>query len=239
MHLSNYINGELVPPASGAHFPTFDPATARPCADVPDSGITDVERAVEAAAAAFPAWSATPAMQRSLLLFRIADLIGANLDELARLESQDTGKPVSLARRIDIPRAIANFRYFAGAVLHDHTEAHQTDHTALNITLRQPLGPVALISPWNLPLYLLSWKIAPALATGNTAVAKPSEVTPMTAHRLAELCIEAGLPPGVLNLVHGRGPGTGGPLVEHPGIKAVSFTGGTATDEGPLRWFAW
>ncbi len=229
MRLANLIDGALHPPASDAYFPSINPATGEACAEVPDSGAEDINRAVEAARCAFPGWSSTSAYERAMLLFRIADLLTANLNELAQLESQDNGKPVSLARRIDIPRAIANFRFFAGAVMHDHTEAHPMDGRALNVTLRQPLGPVALISPWNLPLYLLSWKIAPALATGNTAVAKPSEVTPMTAHRLAVLCVEAGLPPGVLNIVHGRGAAAGAPLVEHEGIKAVSFTGGTVT----------
>ncbi|HEX7708170.1 MAG TPA: aldehyde dehydrogenase, partial [Thermoanaerobaculia bacterium] len=152
-----------------------------------------------------------------------------NLDELARLESLDNGKPVSLAKRMDIPRAVANFRFFATAILHDSTEAHATDGIALNYTLRQPLGVAGLISPWNLPLYLLSWKIAPAIASGSCCVAKPSELTPLTAHRLAELSLEAGLPPGVLNIVHGYGAKAGAAICEHPDVPMISFTGGTVT----------
>jgi len=148
---------------------------------------------------------------------------------LALVECVDTGKPLALARAVDIPRAVANFRFFATAILHSHSESHSTDGVALNYTLREPRGPAGLISPWNLPLYLLSWKIAPAIASGNTAVAKPSEITPMTAFRLSELCIEAGLPPGVLNIVHGTGPKAGAAIADHPDISAISFTGSTAT----------
>jgi aminomuconate-semialdehyde/2-hydroxymuconate-6-semialdehyde dehydrogenase len=151
------------------------------------------------------------------------------IDELARIESIDTGKPLALARSLDIPRAIANFRFFATAILHTRSELHATDTEALNYTLRRPLGVVAGISPWNLPLYLLTWKIAPALATGNTVVAKPSEITPMSAFELARIAQAAGLPPGVLNIVHGLGPKLGPALTGHPDVKAVSFTGGTAT----------
>jgi aminomuconate-semialdehyde/2-hydroxymuconate-6-semialdehyde dehydrogenase len=160
---------------------------------------------------------------------RIADGVEARLDDFAAAESRDTGKPLSVARAVDIPRAVANLRFFAGAVLHTKTDAHQTDSRAVNLTLRRPRGPAGLISPWNLPLYLFTWKIAPALATGNTAIAKPSELTPTTAARLAEVCIEAGLPPGVLNIVHGLGAKVGQAIVEHPGVPAISFTGGTAT----------
>jgi aminomuconate-semialdehyde/2-hydroxymuconate-6-semialdehyde dehydrogenase len=160
---------------------------------------------------------------------RIADLIEKNFDELARLESRDSGKPISLARRLDIPRAIANFRFFATAILHQSSDAHLTDSSALNYTLRQPLGVVGLISPWNLPLYLLSWKIAPAIAAGNTCVAKPSEMTPLTANRLAEITKEAGIPDGVINIVHGLGNQAGRALTCHDHVAAISFTGGTVT----------
>jgi aminomuconate-semialdehyde/2-hydroxymuconate-6-semialdehyde dehydrogenase len=194
-----------------------------------------VARAAAAALAAFPAWAATPAAERSRLLLRVADLIDANLDQLARAESIDTGKPLTLARSLDIPRASANFRFFATAILHARSEAHLTDRTALNYTLRRPRGVAGLISPWNLPLYLLSWKIAPALATGNTAVAKPSELTPLTAAMLADLCREAGLPSGVLNIVHGAGPSAGAALVAHPAVATISFTGGTATGAAIAR----
>jgi aminomuconate-semialdehyde/2-hydroxymuconate-6-semialdehyde dehydrogenase len=227
--LPNYIDGNLVPPASGGYFESVEPATGQPCALVPDSGEADVECAVESATRAFPSWSHTPAADRSRVLLAIADLIEENLDRLAHLESVDTGKPIALARALDIPRAVSNFRFFATAILHTQGESHSTDYAALNYTLRRPRGVAGLISPWNLPLYLLSWKIAPALATGNTAVAKPSELAPMTAALLGELCREAGLPPGVLNLVHGFGSKAGAALVRHDQVRTISFTGGTVT----------
>ncbi len=229
MKLANSIGGELVEPADGAYFDDVDPATGAVCAQVPDSDERDVARAVEAAHRAFKGWSGTPAAERSRLLGHLADLIEGDLDELARLESIDTGKPLSVARSVDIPRAVANFRFFATAILHTTGQSHQTDTTALNFTLRAPRGVAGLISPWNLPLYLFSWKVAPALATGNTAVGKPSELTPMTAHRLAELSIEAGMPPGVLNIVHGYGAKAGAAIVSHPDVPTISFTGGTDT----------
>jgi len=227
--LRNYIGGELVAPQSGEYFDDLEPATGTPLAQVPASDGRDVAHAVAAAEAAFPAWSSAPAAERARILARLADLIDARRDELALTESRDTGKPLALARSLDIPRASANFRFFAGAILHGHSEAHLTDHAALNYTLRRPRGVAGLISPWNLPLYLLSWKVAPALAAGNTAVAKPSELAPLTAARLAELCQEAGLPPGVLNIVHGTGSAAGAALVAHPAIQTISFTGGTLT----------
>ncbi|MHC4414153.1 MAG: aldehyde dehydrogenase [Planctomycetota bacterium] len=230
MHsIANYIDGELVEPASGSYFDDIDPATGDLCAAVPDSDDRDVDRAVAAARRAFDGWSATPAAQRSRTLLRLADLIEENLEGLACLESIDTGKPLAVARTVDIPRAAANFRFFATAILHTRTEAHQTDTKALNLTLRKPRGVAGLISPWNLPLYLFSWKVAPAIATGNTAVGKPSELTPLTAHRLAELSAEAGLPPGVLNIVHGLGEKAGAAIVGHPDVSTISFTGGTDT----------
>lgn len=236
-HLHNYINGHLLPAASGATLPNVEPATGKAFSTIPASGAEDIDAAVAAAKAAFPAWSGTPPGERSRLLLRIADLIDANTDALALAESTDTGKPLSLARVVDIPRSASNFRFFATAILHTESAAHETRDAApdgsptraLNYTLRAPRGVAGLISPWNLPLYLLSWKIAPALATGNTAVAKPSEMTPLTAFLLSELCMEAGLPRGVLNIVHGTGPGAGAPLVAHPDVPAVSFTGGTST----------
>jgi aminomuconate-semialdehyde/2-hydroxymuconate-6-semialdehyde dehydrogenase len=229
IRVDNYIGGEFVEPASGLYFDDIDPATGAVCGKVPDSDDRDVGRAVRAAAGAFGGWSEAPAAERSRLLLRIADLIEGNLDDLARLESIDTGKPLRLARTVDLPRAVANFRFFATAILHTRADAHQTDARALNVTLRRPRGVAGLISPWNLPLYLFTWKVAPALATGNTAVGKPSELTPLTAHRLAGLCAEAGLPPGVLNIVHGRGEAAGAALVDHPGVPTISFTGGTDT----------
>ena len=229
IEIRHFIGGELVEPASSRYFDDVDPAVGAPYALVPDGDARDIERAVAAAAAAFPSWSQTAAADRSRVLLAIADGIEREIDELARIESIDNGKPVTLARSSDIPRAVANFRFFGTAILHAHSELHATDASALNYTLRRPLGVVACISPWNLPLYLLTWKIAPALAAGNTVVAKPSEITPMTAFHLARIVKAAGLPPGVLNIVHGAGPKVGPPLTGHPDVKAVSFTGGTAT----------
>jgi aminomuconate-semialdehyde/2-hydroxymuconate-6-semialdehyde dehydrogenase len=227
--IPNFINGKYVAPASGLYLDNIEPAAGTVYSQVADSDTADVERAVEAAAGAFPGWSRTPAAERSRILLDIAGRIDENLERLARAESIDNGKPIRLARAVDIPRAAANFRFFATAILHTHTEAYRTDQLALNYTLRQPRGVAGLISPWNLPLYLFTWKVAPAIATGNTAVAKPSELTPMTAHLLGELCNEAGLPPGVLNIVHGRGAAAGAAIVAHPQVRTISFTGGTAT----------
>jgi len=229
MQLANFIDGKFVSPRSDAYFDDINPATAQVIAAIPDSDERDVDDAVRAAKAAFPAWSRRTAAERSNLLLKLADLIEKNLDELARTESIDNGKTISLAKRLDIPRAVANFRFFATAILHQSSDAHVMDAAALNYTLRQPLGVVGLISPWNLPLYLLSWKIAPAIAAGNTCVAKPSELTPLTANRLAELSLEAGIPPGVINIVHGYGNKAGRALTCHDDVAAISFTGGTVT----------
>src|SRR5204863_9847830 len=213
----------------GKYLDNIEPATGKPYALVPDSEAPDVELAVTAAERAFPTWSKTSAAERSRILLRIADLIERDLEKLARAESIDTGKPLSLARMLDIPRAVANFRSFATAILHTESKAHITDDVAFNYTLRQPRGIAGLISPWNLPLYLLSWKIAPALAVGNTAIAKPSELTPVTAYMLCEIAREAGLPNGVLNVVHGTGRNVGWAITAHPKISTISFTGGTIT----------
>ncbi len=229
MRLHPFIDNRFVEPASGQHLPVYEPASGQVYAEVADGDERDVALAVESAARAFPAWSRTPVAERSRLLLEIARRIDERLEELAQAESVDTGKPIRLARSVDIPRAAANFRFFATAILHTHLEAYRTDSLALNYVLRQPAGVATLIAPWNLPLYLLTWKIAPALAAGCTAVAKPSELTPMTAHLLADVCREAGLPPGVLNIVHGLGAKTGPPLVTHPLVRTVSFTGGTKT----------
>jgi len=225
----NFIGGEFRPPCSGRYIPDVDPATARVIAEIPDSGPEDVNAAVEAASRAFESWRRTPAEERSRLLLRVAALIEESFDELVRLESEDNGKPVSLARRMDVPRAVLNFRFFATAILHAESRAHVTDDRALNYTLRHPLGVAGLISPWNLPLYLLTWKIAPAIAAGNCCVAKPSELTPLTADRLAALIREAGVPPGVVNVVHGYGSSAGRALTSHPNVPLISFTGGTKT----------
>ncbi|MGH8100112.1 MAG: aldehyde dehydrogenase [Chthoniobacterales bacterium] len=227
--IRNYIDGQFVEPVSGNYLDNIEPATGKPYSLVPDSDARDVDLAVAGAEKAFADWSRKAATERSTILLRIADLIERDLEKLARAESIDTGKPLSLARTLDIPRAASNFRFFATAILHTESEAHITDNVAFNYTLRQPRGIAGLISPWNLPLYLLSWKIAPAIAVGNTAVAKPSELTPMTAFLLCEICREAGLPTGVLNMVHGTGPKVGAAITADPKINTISFTGGTAT----------
>lgn len=227
--IRNFIDGEFVEPASGEYLDNIEPATGNAYSQVADSDEGDIEAAVSAAENAFTMWSHTAAAERSKILLRVADLIERDLEKLARAESVDTGKPISLARALDIPRAAANFRFFATAILHTENEAHVTDNLALNYTLRLPRGIAGLISPWNLPIYLLSWKIAPAIAVGNTAIAKPSELTPMTAFTLSEICREAGLPKGVLNIVHGTGPKVGAAITAHPKIGTISFTGGTVT----------
>jgi aminomuconate-semialdehyde/2-hydroxymuconate-6-semialdehyde dehydrogenase len=227
--ISNYINGALIDPVAGNYQENYNPAEGKPYSLVPDSDGQDVQLATEAAQQAFGAWSAMAVEKRSAILQKIADLIDRDLDKLALAESVDQGKPVKLARVVDIPRASANMRFFATASIHFASEAHITGTEAVNYTLRTPVGVAGCISPWNLPLYLFTWKIAPALAAGCTVVAKPSELTPMTAFLFSKLCIEAGLPNGVLNIVHGLGPKAGQAMVEHPDIVAISFTGGTVT----------
>jgi aminomuconate-semialdehyde/2-hydroxymuconate-6-semialdehyde dehydrogenase len=229
LRLQNYIGGELRPAAAGGWLPVHDPSRGVVHAEAPDSDADDVELAVQAAGRAFDAWTALGREGRSRALLRVADLIERDLEAFSSAESKDNGKPFSLARETEIPRAISNLRFFATAAIHFASEAHPMDDVAVNYTERQPIGTVGCISPWNLPLYLFTWKIAPALAAGNCVVAKPSEVTPLTAHLLAERCREAGLPPGVLNIVHGLGPKVGAAISAHPGITAISFTGGTRT----------
>lgn len=225
----NYINGALVEPVSAQYLDNYTPAEGIVYSLVPDSDVRDVANATEAAKAAFESWSAMPVEQRSAILQHVANLIDRDLDALALAESIDNGKPVSLAKAVDIPRASANMRFFATGAIHFASEAHVTGKEAVNYTLRTPVGVAGCISPWNLPLYLFTWKIAPALAAGCTVVAKPSELTPMTAFLFSKLCIEAGLPAGVLNIVHGLGPKAGQAIIEHPDIPAISFTGGTVT----------
>jgi aminomuconate-semialdehyde/2-hydroxymuconate-6-semialdehyde dehydrogenase len=227
--LGNHIDGRSTEPLDGTYLDDIDPATGEVHARVPASEAADVELAVDAAKRAFPGWSATPAAERSRILVRLADALDDRLEDFVRAESIDSGKPVKLARSLDIPRAVANLRFFATAILHTGSDLFPTDDRALNYTLRRPRGVAGLISPWNLPLYLFTWKIAPAIATGNTVVAKPSELTPWTAAMLAELSAEVGLPPGVLNVVHGLGASAGAAIVDHPDVPAISFTGGTAT----------
>jgi aminomuconate-semialdehyde/2-hydroxymuconate-6-semialdehyde dehydrogenase len=225
--IQNYIAGRHVDAVSGASFAKTDPATGQVVARVPDGDERDVAAAVAAAAQAFPRWSRTPAAERARLLLAVADRIDARLEELALAECTDGGKPLRRARTAEIPRASANFRFFATAIAHFHSEAYRTDQQALNYTLRQPRGVAGLLSPWNLPLYLFTWKVAPALATGNTVVAKPSELTPTTAYLLTEICQEVGLPPGVFNVVQGYGHKVGAALVAHLAVPTISFTGGT------------
>lgn len=226
-YLENYIGGNLIGPLSGKFIEDINPATGEVLTHVPDSDEKDIDVAVMAAKRAFATWSVTPAEQRFQVLNRIALLIDENLEKLAQSESCDNGKPVWLSKRVDIPRASANFRFFATGLMHFASENHNMEDKAINYTLRQPVGIVGCISPWNLPLYLFTWKIAPALAAGNCVIAKPSEVTPVTAYLLSHICREAGLPDGVLNIVHGTGPGAGEAIVKHPAIKAISFTGST------------
>jgi aminomuconate-semialdehyde/2-hydroxymuconate-6-semialdehyde dehydrogenase len=225
----NYIGGELVEPISGSYLDNIEPATGKVYSQIPDSNSADIEAAVAAAKNARHSWATMPTEDRSAVLMKIADFIDRDLQELARAESIDNGKPISLARSVDIPRASANFRFYAAAIINFSSAAHITPDKGVNYTVRQPVGIAGCISPWNLPLYLFTWKIAPALATGNCVVAKPSEITPMTAFLLGKICIEAGLPAGVLNIVHGLGPNVGEAIVSHPDIPAISFTGGTAT----------
>ena len=226
-HIANYIGGNLQAPINGNYMANINPATGEVYSQTPDSDIADVESAVTAAKAAFPKWSTTPLEERFKILNRIAELIDNNLDALALAETNDNGKPLWLSKRVDIPRASSNFRFFATGIMHFSTESHNMEDKAINYTLRQPIGVVGCISPWNLPLYLFTWKIAPALAAGNCVVSKPSEVTPMSAYLLSIICMEAGLPDGVLNIIHGGGPKCGSAIVAHPQIKAISFTGST------------
>jgi aminomuconate-semialdehyde/2-hydroxymuconate-6-semialdehyde dehydrogenase len=229
--IQNYIGGELLPPDSGKYLDNIDPSRGKVYSYIPDSEKSDIDKAVLAAEKAFPGWANTPKEERSDIMIKIASLIEARLPEFAEAESLDNGKPVSLASHVDIPRAVSNFKFFATAILHFASESHSMENLGINYTLRKPIGIVGCISPWNLPLYLFTWKIAPALAAGNCVVAKPSEITPMTAFLLSEICIEAGLPAGVLNIVHGLGQKVGDAISRDPKIKAISFTGGTQTGE--------
>jgi len=230
-HLENFIGGNFIGPLSGNFIDNVNPATGAVYGQIPDSNNKDIEAAVMAAKKAFPAWSVLPVENKFRILNNIAELIEANLEALALAESNDNGKPWWLSKQVDIPRAASNFRFFATGIMHFANESHQMEDKAVNYTLRQPIGIVGCISPWNLPLYLFTWKIAPALAAGNCVIAKPSEVTPVTAFLLGKICKEAGLPDGVLNIVHGIGQHCGEAIVKHPEIKAVSFTGSTRAGE--------
>lgn len=236
LKILNYINGEYVEPLSKKWLDNYNPSNGEVYSQIADSNSDDIAEAYKAAENTFPEWSNTTIDERSRILLKIADLIDEKMVDLAKAEAKDNGKPLSLALAVDIPRASSNFRFFGNAITQFSSEAHESvGLNTMNFTLRQPLGVVGCISPWNLPLYLFSWKIAPAIAAGNTVVAKPSEITPMTAYLLGKICTEAGLPKGVLNIVHGTGPSAGQAIVEHPHIKAISFTGGTKTGEHIAR----
>jgi len=230
LKIQNYINGKFQNPVKDNWIDNYNPSNGEVYSQIPNSSSEDVEEAYEAAKSVFSKWSQTTLEERSRILLRISELLEENLQRFAEAESIDNGKPLSLAKAVDIPRAASNFRFFGNAITQFASESHESvGQDAINYTLRQPIGVVGCISPWNLPLYLFTWKIAPALAAGNCVVAKPSEITPMTAYMLGEICNEAGLPSGVLNIVQGLGLSTGQAIIEHPGIKAISFTGGTAT----------
>ena len=228
-NIYNFIDGKYQEPIRGQYIDNYEPATGKVFCKIPNSSEDDLLLAVGASERAFTAWGTMAIDKRSKILHRLADLIESNLDELASLESQDSGKPVWLAKAVDIPRASANFRFYASAIVNFSSESHISEGFMVNYTRRAPLGIVGCISPWNLPLYLFTWKIAPALAMGNCVIAKPSELTPVTAYKLGQLANEAGVPKGVLNILHGEGKSIGQSLVDHPATKAISFTGGTTT----------
>lgn len=229
--LLNYIDGKFAEPQDQKFLENFNPSRGTVYSLIPDSGETEVQQAVEAAKKAYPIWGALTAEQRAHYLRQFSKAILQRLDLFAQAESIDNGKPVALSKILDIPRSARNFDFFADAITQFHGESFRSASNTLNYTDYSPLGVVACISPWNLPLYLLTWKIAPALAAGNTVVAKPSELTPMTAFLLSQLAEEIGLPKGVLNIVHGTGSKVGDSLVRHADVKAVSFTGSTVTGQ--------
>ncbi|WP_343635361.1 aldehyde dehydrogenase [Fluviicola sp.] len=231
IRLQNFINGELLAPVKGQYIDNYEPATGKVYGEIPNSTEEDVELAVQAAEKAFPIWSNMTNEERGAIMMRISLGIEKRMDEFVAAESRDNGKPLSLAAHVDIPRAVSNFHFFATAVEHFASESHYMEGMGINYTTRKPIGVVGCISPWNLPLYLFSWKIAPALASGNCVIAKPSEITPYTAYLLSEVVKESGMPAGVLNIIHGLGQHAGDAIVKHPKIKAISFTGGTKTGE--------
>jgi aminomuconate-semialdehyde/2-hydroxymuconate-6-semialdehyde dehydrogenase len=229
MILENYINGHFSAPSSGTYLDNYEPATGKVYGQIPRSDAREVEAAVDASKKAFPIWSSMAKEDRSSIMMKVARGIEARMAEFVAAESRDNGKPIKLAEHVDIPRAISNFEFFATGILHFASESHYMEGVGVNYTLRKPIGIVGCISPWNLPLYLFTWKIAPALAAGNCVIAKPSEVTPVTAYMLAQVCKEAGMPDGVLNIIHGYGHEVGDAMIRHKDIKAISFTGGTQT----------
>lgn len=229
--LQNFINGSYQDPIDANYIDNYEPATGQVYSLIPNSNEKDVELAVAAAEKALPIWSAMSIEERSSIMMKLSKGIEARMDEFVAAESKDNGKPISLAAHVDIPRAVSNFHFFATAIEHFASESHNMEGVGINYTLRKPIGIVGCISPWNLPLYLFSWKIAPALATGNCVIAKPSEITPYTAYLLGQVAKDAGMPDGVLNILHGLGTTVGDAIVKHPKIKAISFTGGTKTGE--------
>ncbi|ORY49105.1 aldehyde dehydrogenase-like protein 8 family, member A1 [Rhizoclosmatium globosum] len=235
IQLHNFIGGRFVPPSNDKYFESPNPSDGSTNALVPDSTDSDVDAAVSAAATAFEAWRNTSREARSKILLKIADLLERRIDEFAEAESRDQGKPVSLARMVDIPRAVHNFRFFASAVLHMTEKSTEMDGVSINYVQKYPVGVAALISPWNLPLYLATWKLAPAIASGCTSVLKPSEFTSVTCYLLCDILNQAGLPHGVVNMVFGTGPSAGAPLVSHPKVRLISFTGGTVTGQHIAR----
>lgn len=226
MQINHLINGKGV--AGKDYFETVNPATQEVLAEVASGGEAEVNAAVAAAKQAFPKWAALPAPQRAKLVRKLGDLIAANVPQIARLETDDCGQVIAQTGKQLIPRAADNFYYFAEMCTRVDGHTYPTE-THLNYTLFHPVGVCALISPWNVPFMTATWKVAPCLAFGNTAVLKMSELSPLTAARLGELALEAGIPPGVLNIVHGYGKDAGEPLVKHPDVRAISFTGSTAT----------
>ena len=232
MKIEHLINGQAVP--SSRYFESLNPATQEVLAEVARGGATEINSAVAAAKAAFPAWAARPASERAALMHRLGELITGHVAALARTETQDTGQPITQTGKQLLPRAADNFHYFAEMCVRVDGHTYPTP-THLNYTLFHPVGVCALISPWNVPFMTATWKVAPALAFGNTAVLKMSELSPLTAARLGELALEAGVPAGVLNIVHGFGQEAGEPLCQHPDVRAISFTGSTVTGNRIVR----
>lgn len=227
----NFIDGKFVEPVSGDYFDNVEPAKGEVYSLIPDSQKEDVEMAYQAAEKAFPSWSTLSIEERGDWLMKLSQGIADRMDEFVEAESRDNGKLIKLARHVDIPRAVANLKFFATGIQHYASSSHEMVGVGINYTLRKPIGVVGTISPWNLPIYLFTWKIAPALATGNCVVAKPSEITPYTAYLLCKVMEEINFPKGVLNIVHGYGHTAGDAIVRHPKIKAISFTGGTKTGQ--------
>lgn len=229
--IQNYIGGKMVAPVSGNYFDNYDPSKGVPYSSIPDSSTEDVALAVEEAKKAFPIWSKLSIEERGEWLIKLSEGIAARMEEFVKAESRDNGKTIKLAGQVDIPRAVSNFKFYGTAIQHFASESHNMVGVGVNYTLRKPIGVVGCISPWNLPLYLFSWKVAPAMAAGNCVIAKPSEITPFTTYLLSKVMDDVNFPKGVLNIVHGYGQKAGEAIVQHPDIKAISFTGGTKTGE--------